>query len=255
MSSGEPLGPQQPPTSAGWAPSHPLCPPRRQGTRPPPRSTPRTPERASSPPPWPPQPLSLCWWTPHHGPATATPSLALCRPPPPPQTWPRTPGPRGRTGLRPPPAHPLCTQVSLGPLPGGRARSHSRPVAARRCGRLPPGDPRVPSPPPAHHVPPPAEAQQSAGSGPRALAPSRWSSPPETATGQGTRGWGSAGSRKPWFLPHLGAPGKCSPQWAGEPGRPGRAHISGHTRTHARSHVPLPAGSAHLGRCLEAAVS
>lgn len=190
-----PQAPSSPRRQQGVPPSPPLCPPRRQGRCPPPRSTPRTPERMSSPRPQPPQPLNQRQRMPRRGPVTATPSLGLHRPLPPPQTRPKTPGPRGRTGLRPPPARPPCAQVSLCPPPSGQAQRghsgpgpHGRPVAAQRCGRLLSSDPRVPSPPPARRVPPPTEAQQSAGSRPQIHMPSQWSAPPETSHGLGDAG-------------------------------------------------------------------
>lgn len=248
----EPWVPSSPRHQQGVPPSPPLCPPRRQGTCPPPRSTPRTPERMSSPRPQPPQPLNQRQRMPRRGPATATPSLGPHRPLPPPQTRPKTPGPRGRTGLRPPPARPPCAQVSPCPPPRGHSGPgpHGRPVAAQRCGRLPSRDPRVPSPPPARRVPPPTEAQRSAGSRPQIHMPSRRSAPPKTSHGLGDAGLGLRGQEEAPVPSILRCPWEAPPT-AGRGARP--------ARTRAQTLAPVPArsaaGSAHLGRRLEAAVS
>lgn len=89
---------------------------RPQGTHLPPQSTPRTAERTFSLGLWPPRLLTLCRPMLSSGPVTLTPSLALhrlhprrsspalpqCRPPL--QSRPRTLGPPGYIGQRPPPA-------------------------------------------------------------------------------------------------------------------------------------------------------
>ena len=259
-SSGGAPGPPGSRHRQGVPPSPRLCPPRRQGTCPPPRSTPRTPERMFSPWPQPPQPLNPHRRMPRRGPATATPSLASCQPLPPPQTRPKTLGPRSCRGLRPPPARPPCAQVSLCPPPSGQAqRGRSGPgpsagMSLQRCGRLPSGDPRVPSPPPARVFLLPRRLSRVQDPDPRFTHPLCYLHPRRRATGQGTRGWGSTGRRKPRFLPHSGAPGKRSPWRAGEPGRLGRAHVSGRTRTHTCASPcrlcmpgPAPGGGGQLG--------
>lgn len=77
------------------------------------------------------------------------------------------------------------------------------------------------------------------GPGPRFTCPLGGLRPRRRATGWGTRGWGSAGRRKPQFLPYSGAPGKRHPRRAGEPGRPGRV------RTRLRLSLPAPQPAPH----------